>query len=99
MKLDPKSPAIPSTLGVAEYRSGHWQAAIAALERSMSVRNGGDSTEWFFLAMSYWQLGEKEKAGKWFDDAVRWGEKNKPADEELRAFRAEAAELMGVKEK
>jgi hypothetical protein len=30
---------------------------------------------------------------------VEWMDKNQPTDEELRRFRAEAAELLGLKEK
>ena len=32
--------------------------------------------QWFFLAMAHWQLGEKEKARKWFNESVQWMEKN-----------------------
>ena len=46
--------------------------------------------------MAHWQPGEKDEARKWFDQAVEWMEKNKPDDEELRRFRAEAAELLGA---
>jgi hypothetical protein len=34
--------------------------AIQELEKSMELRNGGDSFDWFFLAMANWQLGERE---------------------------------------
>jgi hypothetical protein len=44
----------------------------------------------FFLAMAEWQLGNKNAAGKWYDQAVNWMAKNKPKDEELVRFRAEA---------
>ena len=36
---------------------------------------------------------------KWYEKAVQWMDKNKPDDEELKQFRAEAAELLGMKEK
>jgi tetratricopeptide (TPR) repeat protein len=85
-----------NTLGVAHYRARDWQAALTALNRSMALRKGGNSFDWFFLAMSHWQLGEKEEARKWHGRAEQWMEKNKPADEELRGFRAEAAFLLGI---
>jgi serine/threonine protein kinase len=87
------------TLGVAQYRAGDWKATVAALEKAMQLRNGGDGTDWFVLAMAHWQLGDKDKARTWYAQAVRWLEKNKPQDEALRRFRAEAAELLGIKEK
>jgi serine/threonine protein kinase/tetratricopeptide (TPR) repeat protein len=87
-----------NTLGVAHYRAGNWQEAVAALERAMQLRNGGDGLDWFFLAMAHWRLGEKDKARQWFERAVRGMDKQFPkAKEELGRFRAEAADLLGVK--
>jgi serine/threonine protein kinase/Tfp pilus assembly protein PilF len=87
-----------NTLGVAHYRAGDWKAAVTALEKSVAFRKGGDSFDWFFLAMAHWRLGEKKQARQWYDKAVPWMDKNKPQDEELCRFRAEAAELLGVKD-
>jgi tetratricopeptide (TPR) repeat protein len=87
-----------NTLGVAQYRAGNWKEAIAALETSQR-RKGGDSSDWFFLAMAHWQLGDKQQARKWYDQAVQWMDKNQPEDEELRRFRDEAAQLLGVAQK
>jgi superkiller protein 3 len=86
-----------NTLGAAYYRAGDWKAAIAALNRSVG-KVGENAFDGFFLAMSHWQLGEKDKAREWYDRAVQWVDKNAPTDEELRRFRAEASELLGVKE-
>jgi superkiller protein 3 len=88
-----------NTLGIAQYRAGGWKEAVAALEKSMKLGNGGDSFDWFFLAMSHWRLGEKDKAREWYDRAVQWMDKNQPKDEELRRFRAEASELLELKGK
>jgi uncharacterized protein HemY len=87
-----------NTLGVARYRAGEWKRAIEALEKSRQLRQGGDSYDYFFLAMAHWQLGEKEQARQDFDKAVRWMDQHRPRDEDLRYFRTEAAELLGVKE-
>jgi WD40 repeat protein/Tfp pilus assembly protein PilF len=94
VELDPKNLAYANTLGVAHYRSGDWNSAIAAHEKSMELRKGGDSFDWFFLAMARWRLGEKDKAREWYDRAVEWMDKNQPTNEELRRFRVEAEELM-----
>jgi serine/threonine protein kinase/Flp pilus assembly protein TadD len=99
VQLAPGAGAVWNTLGVALYRSGNWKEAIAALEKSVTLRNGGDSFDWFFLAMTNRQLGEKDKARRWYDKAVRWMEKNRPADEELRRLRSEAAQVLGVEKK
>ncbi|MEX2553622.1 MAG: protein kinase, partial [Actinomycetota bacterium] len=85
-------------LGIAQYRAGKWQAAVEALAKAMELGQGGDSSEWFFLAMAQWQLGQKDEARKRYDQAVAWMDKNRPGDQDLRRFRAEAAELLGVKQ-
>ena len=85
-----------NVLGVAHYSAGHWKEAIGALEESMQVRPSGDSHDWFFLAMAYWQLGDKEQARKWSDKAIEWMDKNLSGKPELIRYRAEAAELLGV---
>jgi tetratricopeptide (TPR) repeat protein len=99
VELAPKREGIANTLGVAHYQAGDWKAAIAALKTSMELCQGGDSYDWFFLAMAHWQLDEKDNAREWYDRAVQWTDKNQPTNEELRRFRAEAAELLGIEEK
>jgi tetratricopeptide (TPR) repeat protein len=98
VELAPKGGNHWNTLGAAHYRAGNWKDAVAALEKSMELRKGGDSVDWFFLAMARWQLGEKEKAREWYDKAAQWMDKNQPTDEQLRRFRGEAAELLGIKD-
>jgi hypothetical protein len=46
--------------------------------------------------MARWQLGEKEKAREWYDRAVKWMDKNAPADKGFVRWRTEAAELLGI---
>jgi serine/threonine protein kinase/WD40 repeat protein len=99
VKLAPNEGMIWNTLGVAHYRSGDWKAAITALTKSMDLRHGGDSFDWFFLAVSDWQLDQKEEARKWYDQAALWMDKHQPQNAELRRFRAEAAELLGIEKK
>jgi tetratricopeptide (TPR) repeat protein len=83
-----------NTLGVAHYRDGDDKAAVAGLETAMRLRDGGDSFDWFFLAMAHRRLGDRDKARTWFDRAVRWMDRHKPHDDELRRFRAEAEALL-----
>ena len=65
----------------------------------MELKKGGSTSfEWFFLAMAYWQLSEKQKARPWYEKAVEWMDKHDPKNEELRRFRAEAEELLRVKQ-
>src|SRR5262249_46366782 len=68
----PGNGSIWNTLGAARYRRGQWKDAIAALEKSMQLRHGGDSEDWFFLAMAHWQLDEKDAARQFYDRAAAW---------------------------
>jgi serine/threonine protein kinase/tetratricopeptide (TPR) repeat protein len=99
VEVSPKVINVWSNLGVAQYRAGQWKEARAALEKADHLANRGDYFHRFFLAMAQWQLGNKEEARKSYDQAVQWMDKNLAQNEELRRFRAEAEELLGVKEK
>ncbi len=96
VKLAPRKGDYWNTLGTAHYRAGDWKGAVEVLTTSMKLRKGGDSADWFFLAMAHWHLGDRNQARRWYGQAVQWMEKNRPEDQELRGFRAEAAELLGA---
>jgi tetratricopeptide (TPR) repeat protein len=96
VELAPGNGGYLNTLGTAHYRVGDWKSAVGAMKKSLELRKGGDGTELFFLAMAYWQLGDRDQSRAFYDRAVQWMEKYKPQDEDLRQFRAEAAELLGI---
>jgi tetratricopeptide (TPR) repeat protein len=97
-------------LGWAHYRAGAYKEAIAALEKSIALnKDGANADQWLFLAMAHWQLGQKEEARHWYDRSVAWIDNNREAldrencsgnrlVDDVRKFRAEAAELMGIKQ-
>jgi tetratricopeptide (TPR) repeat protein len=94
----PKNGEIWNTLGVAHYRAGDCQAADKALRRSLELRGGGDSADWYFLAMIAWRQGEKDRARNWFQAARAYTAKYAPKNDEHLRFRAEAASLLGMPE-
>jgi tetratricopeptide (TPR) repeat protein len=96
VELDPDRGGCWGTLGAALYRAGEPRDAIQALQKAMQLRQDGNN--FFFLAMAHWQLGDKQAARTGYDQATQWMEKKRPADEELRRFRAEAAGLLGIKD-
>ena len=96
--LAPKDPALWNTLGVAYYRNGEWRDAITSLKKSEELMPEGRSENWIFLAMSYWQRDEPDKAREMYDKVVEWM-KNKPVSVELKRFREEANELLGIANK
>jgi tetratricopeptide (TPR) repeat protein/predicted Ser/Thr protein kinase len=96
-------PANPwGTLGTARYRTGDWKGAIADLEKAIGLRNPDhphNAHNGFVLAMAYWQLGEKDKARAWFDKSTVRMAKGLQENAELKRFRAEAAQLVGIETK
>jgi tetratricopeptide (TPR) repeat protein len=84
-----------ATLGVLRYRVGEWPAALRALRRSGEL-GFGDRRVWFFRAMAHGRLGEKDQARQCYDRACAGMGKDGPADQRLRALRAEAAALLGL---
>ncbi len=86
------------TLGMAHYWAGQWSDALTAFQQAAKLPNGDKSLDWFYLAMVYGRLGEKEQGRKWYDQAVQWMEKNDPDNGGLKYLRAEAAKLLGIKE-
>jgi len=94
----PKVRDVWTTLGVAHYRAGSWDDAIAALEKSEAVAPGCFTTvDCFFLAMACWQLGEKEKGREWYAKALSSvATASQPTRRELALFRSEASHLLGI---
>ncbi len=99
VELAPAAGGYWNTLGVARYRARDWKAAVAALDRSMTLRRGGDAFDWFVVAMAHWRLGSEEEALRWYDRAVRWADDHPSDDEDLCRLRAEARALLGGEEK
>jgi tetratricopeptide (TPR) repeat protein len=97
-ELAPKEGPYWNTLGIAYYRAGDWQAAIRALEKSMTLQHGDNVGAWLVLGMAHWQLGHKDEAHRWYHQALSWMDKNKPRDETLNCLRAEAAKVLGIHE-
>jgi tetratricopeptide (TPR) repeat protein len=96
VKLAPEEGGYWRTLGVAHYRAGDWKAAVAALDKSISLGKGEDDwcLNWIFLAMAHWQMGDKDEARKYYDQATTWIEKTNTGDIVLRHFQDEAEELL-----
>ena len=57
--------------------------------------DGGQASDWFFVAMARRQKGDNNEAREWFDKAVAWTKEKDPKNAELLQFRKEAAELLG----
>jgi tetratricopeptide (TPR) repeat protein/serine/threonine protein kinase len=98
----PGNASLWRALGWALYRTGAWKDSIEAFRKSMALQKSpkmGYSWQWFGLAVAHWQLGNKEEARKWHDQAVQWMEKHRPRNEHLRAIRAEAEATLKIEKK
>jgi hypothetical protein len=93
-----ESGGIWNALGVARYLITNRNGAIEALTEFTTFQDEYDACDLFFQAMAHRRPGEKPQALACFDKAVEWMEKNSPTADELIHFRAEAADLLNVKE-
>jgi WD40 repeat protein/serine/threonine protein kinase/tetratricopeptide (TPR) repeat protein len=84
-----------NTLGVAHFRAGNYEAAYAALKKSLSFLKA-DAYDFLFLAMTDWKLGRETEARAWYDKAIQSMNPTAAQDEELVRFRSEAEELLGL---
>jgi tetratricopeptide (TPR) repeat protein len=93
---EPHSARCRNTLGVAHYRAGQWKQAVAELDESVRLGNGGTCEDFFFLAMAHGRLGNEGEARNFYDRAVMKTSQGGFDADLARRFRQEAAELMGM---
>ena len=119
VELSPKSGNCWKTLGAAYYRAAaagssprDWQAAIDALEKSLTLPPGPKGTNRLFLAMSYWQMTidgnarpaltaeernrYRDQARQLFEQAQEWIEQNRADTEGMQRLQAEARGLLEI---
>ncbi|MDZ4684599.1 MAG: tetratricopeptide repeat protein [Planctomycetaceae bacterium] len=95
VELSPQNATCWTTLGVAQYRAGDWIAAVKSLKHARQLPTFNQSLDWF-LAMAHYRAGDVAQARQYYDQARTWMDQNRPNDEELRCFRAEAAEVLKI---
>jgi serine/threonine-protein kinase len=100
LNLSRGDPRALNTLGIARYAAGDWQAAVEALEKSDALTGSKElAFNGFFLAMAHHKLKHAEEARRWYDRAVQWMENYAPVHDELRRYREEAEQVLGVTRK
>jgi tetratricopeptide (TPR) repeat protein len=77
----PQSELFWRTLGVALYRVGDCQAAIAALDKSTALGRPKVAYNSLLLALGHWRLREKARPRRWYYDLAdqwvhKWGKGN-----------------------
>jgi Flp pilus assembly protein TadD len=68
------------TLGLAHYRTGHYQEALRAFHDSMVKDPSWEAhvVNWLGLALAHHRLGQEEEARRWMDKATQWIEQDAP---------------------
>ena len=93
-ELQPDNASLWNTLALARYRARDWPGALAAIERSMRLRNGGDANDWLILAMIRWREGDRAVARRWYDQAATEIKRKGSTDHDLLRLRDEASGLV-----
>lgn len=93
--LAPESSANWSFLGLAKFRAGDPAAAIDALQKSANLGRYSNAEDCLILAMAHWQIGDRDQADRWYNQAMGWIEKHQPVNDPLTLLRAEAETLLG----
>jgi serine/threonine protein kinase/Tfp pilus assembly protein PilF len=95
----PGNRSIWASLGLAHYRMSHWDKAIQAIEKEITIAGNATTEDLFILAMAHHQRGDQQQAIREYQQAVATleGVPVPPVlqDEAVR-FRAEAAALLGL---
>lgn len=90
----PYQAAHHNTLGVAQFQSEQYEAAIESLNRSVELSGHLDSYDAFHLAMCYWYLNQPERATEKLAEGIAWMESHAPNDPELQPMREQAERLL-----
>jgi eukaryotic-like serine/threonine-protein kinase len=83
-----------TTLGLAEYRSGNWDPAVAALDQGIHMDQGKEPADFLVLSMADWQRGDKNDAATFFQKGADEAAAKKDSPTEQRLW-SEAAKLEG----
>ena len=94
VELVPTASAYINTLGAAYYRAERFERAEETLLRAIESSKGGTAWDWYFLAMTYAQLGDLQSAESWYEKAERWSRSQDPLDPEVARIQDEAKSLM-----
>src|SRR5262249_16462168 len=72
LQMEPASANHLGLLGIAQYETGDYNAAIESLEKSMKLGGNRESINYDYLAMAYQKKGDHQQAQQWFDKASAW---------------------------
>ncbi|MGC8639429.1 MAG: tetratricopeptide repeat protein [Isosphaeraceae bacterium] len=85
-QAEPDDAVYWNTLGAALDCAGEPVDAIAALERSMALSDGGTGHDYVFLALAHLHLGQADQARHWLDRTECWINSRGTCPAELQYF-------------
>jgi uncharacterized protein HemY len=96
VESDPERGGAWFTLALAHYRTGNWQAAADAVEKSIHHTRGGEANayDWALRAMIHAQQGNLEQARQEHRKAANWIAQHETRDEDLLSMVTEAEQLL-----
>jgi tetratricopeptide (TPR) repeat protein len=94
----PENSSPQLALGAALCRAGEYRDAIPPLKTATQLYDRlGAGMARFFLVMAHWQLGQKDEARRWYDEAIaRHDDLRLGSPTETARVREEAETLMGI---
>lgn len=98
VKQDPSDQHLWKWLALAEYRHGHWDAAIEDTEKCIKARGDrGWAFQWVVLALAHARRGEMDKAREWYAKVPQGTAAGEGWADTPRWLIDEAKDLLGVK--
>jgi tetratricopeptide (TPR) repeat protein len=98
IELEPSVTGFWNTLGAANYQAGDLEVALAALQRSVELTEGGTGFDHYLLAMTYSRLGNLEMASESLARADHLSQTHAPDHPTLARLRGQAAALIHASE-
>jgi serine/threonine protein kinase len=103
VELAPDDPQSWMALGLADYRTGRWEASIGTIQKALRIPEVPGKWSWtyarFVLAMAQWRCGMHEEAMQAYQQAARSMQNSFRARDVLgRAIQAETAAVLGIQE-
>jgi serine/threonine protein kinase len=95
IKSDSNDLGLIRLLGLAEYRSGHWNEAANDLSKAMERDKDPGPGDYFLLAMAELRRGDKTQALHNFSGGLESMKGDSNPTNQTRALRSEAAALLG----
>ena len=99
VQIAPENGGNWNTLGVAQYRASEWQSAIVSLNKSIELcklmkPTHSPALDYFYLAMTYWNLDAKDQSLQFYEKAVATLETTGDADAER--VKPEVEGILGI---